>query len=101
MGGIRVNCICPALVNTPTVGSFFREEFSKPTASRGLQMMAKQMMDPSMVVDAFMHVLADDALVAGVIVVSPLKTYRYTPKIETVFGPMMDPDVPSLVQSKL
>ncbi len=94
--GVRVNCICPALVKTPAVGSFFQDEFSKPDSGKALKAMLNAMMDPSQVVDAFMHILDDDSMVAKAVVVHPAKTFVHNPRFDMTLGQLMDPKTAKL-----
>jgi len=90
--GVRVNCICPALVSTPAVGEFFKEEFNK--AGGRVKALAAQALDARKVAGTFMRIIDDDALNASAVVVMPQKVFVHNPRFEAVLGQAFSDKVP-------
>ncbi|GBG28231.1 15-hydroxyprostaglandin dehydrogenase NAD+ [Hondaea fermentalgiana] len=82
--GIRVNCVCPNLVDTPDVGSFFEAEFKK--GGKVMQKMAEEKLDARDVARAHLSAIYDDELVASAITVVYGKTSLYKPNTLEVVG---------------
>mmetsp|Transcript_15441 Transcript_15441/g.27442 ORF Transcript_15441/g.27442 Transcript_15441/m.27442 type:complete len:272 (+) Transcript_15441:2031-2846(+) len=96
---VRVNCICPTLVTTPTMGKFFHDQFK---SQKGIfAKVADNMLVTQRVADAFIYAIEDDNLVATAIGILPEKTFLHNPKFGGVLKQERDPKVPHYTGAKL
>jgi len=82
--GVRVNCVCPNLVQTPAVGEFFKGVFMK--GGEFMQRMAKAPLKPGHISQAMMKIIDDDDLVGQAVCVMPGKTFINDFKVAERFG---------------
>jgi len=85
---VRVNCVCPHLIDTPDVGLYFRNAWE--TLGGRWAKMAKQPMPPRVVVAAMMQ-LIEDNFHGAVAIVAPKGSWIYKPDVQAVLTPQGTP----------
>lgn len=92
--GVRVNCVCPALVHTPQVGEFFKHEFHKEPQGSVVRGLADKALSARHVAQVFMRVIADDSLVASAVLVTPEKVLVHDPGFSRTLAQPTNAKVP-------
>lgn len=97
--GARVNCVCPALVDTKGVGEFFKGVFSETKMGRAL---IGQALQPRHVAEAILGIIQNDKLHTKAVVVAANKTYIHKWNFRAHATQSFDAKVPAFVErSKL
>lgn len=99
--GIRINCVCPNLVDTPAVGTFFEKDFMR--GGKTFQRMAKEKLDASKVARVHLSAIYDDDLFAKCINVMYSKTAVHDPLSLKILSNTLAKDKPDyfIEESKL
>lgn len=92
---VRVNCLCPTIVDTPAVGAFFVDTFGKDNPA------TKKVLTPEQICDAFMMVVGDDNLHAEAVCIMPQKTFLHQKDFKGVFMQGVRKDVSAYTGAKL
>mmetsp|Transcript_28784 Transcript_28784/g.53975 ORF Transcript_28784/g.53975 Transcript_28784/m.53975 type:complete len:165 (+) Transcript_28784:35-529(+) len=96
--GVRVNCICPAMTQTPAVGSFFEGKFRSQDENH---VLLKHTLHPAEVADAVIAVIEDEKLNAQAAAVMPHMSYLHNFDFTAVTTQSMREGVKALPRSKL
>lgn len=92
---VRVNCLCPTIVDTPAVGAFFVDTFGKDNPA------TKKMLTPEQICNAFMMVVGDDDLHAEAVCIMPQKTFLHQKDFKSVYMQAVKEEVSAYTGSKL
>lgn len=91
--GVRVNCVCPSLVDTAGVGEFFKGEFAGQKIEKEL---LRDILDPKTIAEAMLAIIQNDKINAKPIVVRPHKTYVHKFNFRSVMSQNTDNAIPPL-----
>ncbi|CAE7205566.1 15-hydroxyprostaglandin dehydrogenase [NAD(+)] [Symbiodinium microadriaticum] len=72
--GVRVNCVCPAMTQTPAVGTFFAKKFKEQDANHPL---LKDQLLPEEVADAYIALIENDKLNSQAAAIMPQVSYLH------------------------